>query len=47
MAMPRVKVDERNIYNTFQRCVDGTSWMDSDYKKEKFRQIMRNNKRHS
>jgi putative transposase len=41
MAMPRVKVDGRSIYHTFQRCVDKSAWMDSDYKKEKFRQIMR------
>jgi len=41
MAMPRVKVEGRSIYHTFQRCVDIGAWMDSDYKKEKFHQIMR------
>jgi len=41
MAMPRVKIEGRSIYHTFQRCVDVGAWMDTDYKKEKFCQIMR------
>jgi uncharacterized protein YecE (DUF72 family) len=41
MAIPRVKVEGESIYHTFQRCVDVGAWMDTDYKKEKFRQIMR------
>ncbi len=47
MAMPRVKIDGRSIYHTFQRCVDEGAWMDSDDKKEKFRQIMRNVEQYS
>ena len=47
MAMPRVKVEGRSIYHTFQRCVDKSAWMDSDYKKEKFRQIMRDVEQYS
>jgi putative transposase len=41
MTFPRVKVDSRSIYHTFNRCVDSGAWMDTDYKKEKFREIMR------
>jgi putative transposase len=41
MTFPRVKVASRSIYHTFNRCVDVGAWMDTDYKKEKFREIMR------
>ena len=41
MTFPRVKVDGRSIYHTFNRCVDSGAWMDTDYKKEQFREIMR------
>jgi REP element-mobilizing transposase RayT len=47
MAMPRVKVEGRSIYHTFQRCVDEGAWMDSDDKKEKFCQIMRDVEQYS
>lgn len=47
MAMPRVKIEGRSIYHTFQRCVDVGAWMDDDYKKRKFHQIMRDVEQYS
>ncbi len=41
MPLPRVKLPGKSIYHTFCRCTDRRAWMDTDYKKEKFRQIMR------